>query len=390
MLEWVFRRCDGAVEAADTPIGRVPTPGGLEHRRALDRRARTWPSCSRSTRRVAVRDRPDPRVLRQVRREAAAASCGRSSTRSRSDWIALAPDVAVVGGGIVGLAAADALARRGADVVVLERGIPGAGQSAGIARGFRHLHATHEQIAAAVRARRRLGRLVRAGRRAVAGGGGGAAARRRRRGRRRAATRGGRRRVGDRGRRRAPPGAGAGRWTAALGPARRRDPRAAGDRLALPRARRARTACRGRSGRPGAAGPRASERRGRPPRPGRPGRAGRRRGPRATLSAAPSPFRRVVHLRISFLHVRRAAGRARPGPIASGRFGAQTYGVGGRTRALRARAGRARRPALVRRPGIRRDPARRRPLRRPRTAAGLCRDGRSRALASRSTTSSGC
>ncbi|HTE64504.1 MAG TPA: phosphoenolpyruvate carboxykinase (GTP) [Solirubrobacteraceae bacterium] len=30
VLEWVFRRCDGAVEAADTPIGRVPTPGALD------------------------------------------------------------------------------------------------------------------------------------------------------------------------------------------------------------------------------------------------------------------------------------------------------------------------------------------------------------------------
>jgi sarcosine oxidase len=38
-------------------------------------------------------------------------------------------------------------------VVVLERSVPGAGQSAGVARGFRHLHATPEQIAAAVRAR---------------------------------------------------------------------------------------------------------------------------------------------------------------------------------------------------------------------------------------------
>ena len=67
--------------------------------------------------------------------------------------MAAAPDVAVVGGGIVGLAAADALVRRGADVVVLERFTPGSGQSAGVARGFRHLHATAEQIAQAVRAR---------------------------------------------------------------------------------------------------------------------------------------------------------------------------------------------------------------------------------------------
>jgi phosphoenolpyruvate carboxykinase (GTP) len=29
VLEWVFRRCDGAVEANETPIGLVPTPGGL-------------------------------------------------------------------------------------------------------------------------------------------------------------------------------------------------------------------------------------------------------------------------------------------------------------------------------------------------------------------------
>jgi phosphoenolpyruvate carboxykinase (GTP) len=30
VLEWVFRRCDDAAEAADTPIGRVPTPGALD------------------------------------------------------------------------------------------------------------------------------------------------------------------------------------------------------------------------------------------------------------------------------------------------------------------------------------------------------------------------
>jgi len=76
-----------------------------------------------------------------------------SSSRSRSGCVARSPDFAVVGGGIVGLAAAEALARRGADVVVLERSVPGAGQSAGTARGFRHLHASPEQIAEAVAAR---------------------------------------------------------------------------------------------------------------------------------------------------------------------------------------------------------------------------------------------
>src|SRR5919108_2634825 len=67
--------------------------------------------------------------------------------------MAARPDVVVVGAGIVGLAAADALVRRGAEVVVLDRGAPGAGQSAGIARGFRHLHATRAQIEQAIRAR---------------------------------------------------------------------------------------------------------------------------------------------------------------------------------------------------------------------------------------------
>jgi sarcosine oxidase len=66
---------------------------------------------------------------------------------------ARSPDVAVVGGGIVGLAVADALVRSGADVVLLERAVPGSGQSAGVARGFRHLHATGTQIADAIRAR---------------------------------------------------------------------------------------------------------------------------------------------------------------------------------------------------------------------------------------------
>ena len=30
VLEWVFRRCDDAVDAVDTPIGRVPSKRGLD------------------------------------------------------------------------------------------------------------------------------------------------------------------------------------------------------------------------------------------------------------------------------------------------------------------------------------------------------------------------
>jgi sarcosine oxidase len=49
-------------------------------------------------------------------------------------------DVAVVGAGIVGLATAYALSRRGASVIVYDRGVPGAGQSGGDSRIFRHAH----------------------------------------------------------------------------------------------------------------------------------------------------------------------------------------------------------------------------------------------------------
>jgi phosphoenolpyruvate carboxykinase (GTP) len=30
VLEWVFRRCDGAADATETPIGLVPAPGALD------------------------------------------------------------------------------------------------------------------------------------------------------------------------------------------------------------------------------------------------------------------------------------------------------------------------------------------------------------------------
>jgi len=64
---------------------------------------------------------------------------------------AIEVDVAVVGAGIVGLAATDALLRRGASVVCLDAGAPGHGQSAGVARGFRHLHTDPALMRLAVR-----------------------------------------------------------------------------------------------------------------------------------------------------------------------------------------------------------------------------------------------
>jgi sarcosine oxidase len=62
-------------------------------------------------------------------------------------------EVAVVGAGIVGLAVTHALLERGIDVVCLDDGAPGHGQSFGSTRVFRHLVATPELAALAAEAR---------------------------------------------------------------------------------------------------------------------------------------------------------------------------------------------------------------------------------------------
>jgi sarcosine oxidase len=62
-------------------------------------------------------------------------------------------DVAVVGAGVIGLATAYELLRRDVDVVVFEAARPGAGQSAGRTRIFRHAHRRLELVQRALEAR---------------------------------------------------------------------------------------------------------------------------------------------------------------------------------------------------------------------------------------------
>jgi sarcosine oxidase len=64
-----------------------------------------------------------------------------------------APDLVVVGAGVVGMAAALAARDRGARVVVLDDGPPGGAGSAGEGRIFRHIHAHPELVRLAVRSR---------------------------------------------------------------------------------------------------------------------------------------------------------------------------------------------------------------------------------------------
>jgi sarcosine oxidase len=66
-----------------------------------------------------------------------------------------APEVAVIGGGIVGLATAYALVEREVPVRVYETGVPGNGQSAGESRIFRHAH-QDRRLAAIARDSRRM------------------------------------------------------------------------------------------------------------------------------------------------------------------------------------------------------------------------------------------
>ena len=74
----------------------------------------------------------------------------------------------MIGAGVIGLAAADALARSGARVRAFERAAPGSAQSGGLTRIFRHVHFRRDLVELVVRARAAWREWeVRAGRRLV-------------------------------------------------------------------------------------------------------------------------------------------------------------------------------------------------------------------------------
>jgi sarcosine oxidase len=62
-------------------------------------------------------------------------------------------EVVVVGAGVVGMSAALAFKDRGMNVICIEQGVPGSGQSKGVVRNFRHYHANMNLIQYAMSAR---------------------------------------------------------------------------------------------------------------------------------------------------------------------------------------------------------------------------------------------
>jgi sarcosine oxidase len=86
-------------------------------------------------------------------------SSGRSGESYSARVSVSRTDVAVVGAGITGLSVGYSLLRRGVDFRLFEGGVPGAGQSAGRTRVFRHGHDDKRLVALAVRARREWERL---------------------------------------------------------------------------------------------------------------------------------------------------------------------------------------------------------------------------------------
>ena len=85
VLEWVFRRCDGAAEARETPIGLVPTPGALNTDGPRHRPTTSWSEIlAVDPEALAGRAAADPRVLRRSSATACRPRSPRSSTRWRS------------------------------------------------------------------------------------------------------------------------------------------------------------------------------------------------------------------------------------------------------------------------------------------------------------------